>query len=756
MKNIYLSLFLVPFLAACGGGSSSSSSSNSVKSYSLDEVFSKQTISSKNSLVNLKKEDVLNGFLEFPEEQTLLDEDAIKQYLQNKYSISLKDNPSIKKSLHFTSYKFVQDNVKALECGSSINITLDKDNKVFKTYIFKIDDFNTCKRADSYFEKPRAYTASEAPSLNEGTLVSKSIKVFDPDPITSSKGQIDTATSLDSLVISDTNYFTKSVDALQKDGKVYFSNNQVKAIDIEKMQNSTQGAQEDVDNKQGVFFIDSSEDFLHVFKEKNFLDQMAFYHLSDSISYLNTLGYKNEFAIFTEPLKFDTQVSSGNESQYLSDIKVLSLGLGGLADANDADVLRHELAHAINYHIVKDFNGGDTGAIGEGFADYWAGYHSYFIQKDSDNIFEEDTVFNFDGNYGTNKAKRSLNNQDARYSIFSNYEAHTIRNGVNGDELWSTPLFQSFKQALKINGDRTYDEFNKILLESFYGLGYGIKMTQMADSIVKTALKIYPNENYASILLENFKKHKIIDTKVKYSFEKEFLDKNDTLKFTYSNKYFIDYYNLNTKFETSQLNLKKDALSNSEFLVNKEEQTTLEYEIPSSLTCSSKIDLKITNNFNYKDEKTQSDSLTYSFVYGKPSFEKLPIQRDVTIPNAKKSSNPFNPIIPTSMLFIMDNFEEVIKDDFAFILEVSSKSFADIKMQLITPANEKINLLEDESLVLKTNIKKVFTLNDKAFKNLKNKSYKGAWYLNIENKSLDNETILYRYGISKIKKYECN
>ena len=78
-----------------------------------------------------------------------------------------------------------------------------------------------------------------------------------------------------------------------------------------------------------------------------------------------------------------------------------------------------------------------------------------------------------------------------------------------------------------------------------------------------------------------------------------------------------------------------------------------------------------------------------------------------------------------------------------------------IKVELISPNKEKINLLSKEDY-LTSNIKKVFSFkNNKLLKNLINTNAKGGWYLNIENSGLDNKTVLYRYGLVKVLKYTC-
>ena len=47
-------------------------------------------------------------------------------------------------------------------------------------------------------------------------------------------------------------------------------------------------------------------------------------------------------------------------------------GDGGVDDAEDADIILHEVGHAIHDLLVPGFGGGDSRALSEGFADFWA------------------------------------------------------------------------------------------------------------------------------------------------------------------------------------------------------------------------------------------------------------------------------------------------------------------------------------------------------------------------------------------------
>lgn len=752
-------LIILPFLfISCGSDSSKNDDKTNIKTnsenISYEKIFSNNNIEKKSIFGSISKDDIVNGYLEFPKEKYLNNINEMKEYLESRYSLKLNNTPLVKKVINYTSYKFVQDNIKASECGSSINITMDKDNKVFKTYIYKIKDFSICKRAEGYIPKKRSLNLEEPPSLNKGSLVKVPVKIFLIDPLTDSEGDLEITVSIDEIKVPDSTYIIKDVDALKVGNKIYLANERVRAVDFISTQEVLDGPFIQQQNQQGVFFTENA--FTKVFFEKQFLDQMAFYHLDSSIKYLEELGYTNENAIFKEALKFDSQVYAGNKSMYKTDLKLLTYGIGGAPDASDADVIRHELAHAINFEISSDFNAGDTGAMGEGFADYWAGYYSLFEQKDKLEVFQKDIVFNFDGLYGLNKSRRSLNNKDAKYSPFAVYSAHVKVNGQSADELWSTPLFSTLKDSIDLYKEDAFDEVNTILLESFSGIGYGIKMLQMAENIVKTAKDLYPNKKYSEIFLNNFKQHNIIQDKLTYVFNNDYISKDTKLNFTYTNKYFENLNNLNLSLSSNEINIKNNIYKNSILEINSTKKSELVFDLDENLECSSQIKINISNLLNLPNQRVENNLNTKTLTYGLPIFDSMPIIVNTNIPNATKTSNLFNPLSVVPMLFTQRfTSDELISEDFAYILELSSENLSQIKVELISPNKEKINLLSKEDYI-NSNIKKVFSFkNNKLLKNLINTNAKGGWYLNIENSGLDNKTVLYRYGLVKVLKYTC-
>src|SRR5262249_13118899 len=110
-----------------------------------------------------------------------------------------------------------------------------------------------------------------------------------------------------------------------------------------------------------TFLFDRSDNDGH------FEEVMAYYHIDRAQARIQDLGFTD--------VNNRVQVANVNDfhrdnSFYSSTDKELSFGVGGVDDAEDAEVILHEYGHSIQDDQVPGFGGGDEGAMGEGFGDY--------------------------------------------------------------------------------------------------------------------------------------------------------------------------------------------------------------------------------------------------------------------------------------------------------------------------------------------------------------------------------------------------
>ena len=244
----------------------------------------------------------------------------------------------------------------------------------------------------------------------------------------------------------------------------------------------------------------------------SFNDAMTYYHIDRSQRYIQSLGFKGKKGIQFNSIEVDTNGAGGaDNSYYLPSSNRLSFGHGGVDDNEDSDVILHEYGHAINHSINRNFLGGDTGAIGEGFSDYWA--TSYRYTTPNGRTYQPGKVFSWDG---VTWGGRRLDRTNFRYSPERTYLAHRRVNGQNGDELWSTPLTQAHLELLDMGIPRK--EIDTVILEAQFGLGYGLKMSDLANATVHTAERLYPSKPHAEVFFKHFSKVNILQHFLKGTF----------------------------------------------------------------------------------------------------------------------------------------------------------------------------------------------------------------------------------------------
>ena len=113
--------------------------------------------------------------------------------------------------------------------------------------------------------------------------------------------------------------------------------------------------------------------------ERPFEEVMTYFHIDRAIGYLESLGYRGSRRIFHEPLPVDANGTEEDNSWYSPHERSLTFGLGGIDDAEDAEIILHELGHAIQDAICPGFGQSqEAAAMGEGFGDYFSA--SFFAE----------------------------------------------------------------------------------------------------------------------------------------------------------------------------------------------------------------------------------------------------------------------------------------------------------------------------------------------------------------------------------------
>lgn len=134
--------------------------------------------------------------------------------------------------------------------------------------------------------------------------------------------------------------------------------------------------------------LDSS--FNYTRSEPQFKEVNAYYHIHTFREYVNELGYEG---ISDNPVSVDARAGHADQSFFVAEDNEISLGVGGVPDGEDADVVLHEYGHALSYYASPgSFNGHESRSFEEGFCDYFACSYGRSLQPE-----RWKDLFNWDG-----------------------------------------------------------------------------------------------------------------------------------------------------------------------------------------------------------------------------------------------------------------------------------------------------------------------------------------------------------------------
>lgn len=106
-------------------------------------------------------------------------------------------------------------------------------------------------------------------------------------------------------------------------------------------------------------------------RSNDFFEQVnAYWGVTESQKYIQSLGFTN---VNNEAQQITTLGLTADNSFYDPNKDKITFGTGGVDDAEDVEVVWHELGHAIQDAQVPGFGSStEAGSIGEGFGDWWA------------------------------------------------------------------------------------------------------------------------------------------------------------------------------------------------------------------------------------------------------------------------------------------------------------------------------------------------------------------------------------------------
>jgi hypothetical protein len=195
-------------------------------------------------------------------------------------------------------------------------------------------------------------------------------------------------------------------------------------------------------------FTQSTNQFLFNRSDDGFEAANAYWHLDNSLRYINvTLGIICKPSQNGGVLRFDPHGFNGSDnSHYLTANQSLGFGEGGVDDAEDADVILHELGHGIHHWLAGGISNAD--GLSEGCGDYWAHSYSRSLNQWSSSDPEYHWMFNWDGHNPFWDGR--ITNTTMTYPGSGSY--------YDKAQIWSAALMRIYDRIGKEKTDRAFLE----------------------------------------------------------------------------------------------------------------------------------------------------------------------------------------------------------------------------------------------------------------------------------------------------------
>ena len=290
-------------------------------------------------------------------------------------------------------------------------------------------------------------------------------KVFSPNPVSSQQNQaLVDGNDADSAVPAAA---YRSVTLSDLDGSGYLKG---------KYAQLTGAKSKLAYNKNNKFEYTRANDF---FEQVN-----AYWGVTEAQKYIQGIGFNN---INNQAQKITTLGLSDDNSFYDPNKDQITFGTGGVDDAEDVEVVWHELGHAIQDAQVPGFGSTtEAGSIGEGFGDWWALIMSSRDAKDTATV-PLACIMDWDATFYSTETPHCLRRTDTELK-------YADRNGsVHHDgQIWSRALFDIYKAFGR-------DKAAKIVLEGQFSYAPSTTFAAAAKATVAAAKKLYGDADAAKV-----------------------------------------------------------------------------------------------------------------------------------------------------------------------------------------------------------------------------------------------------------------
>jgi hypothetical protein len=202
---------------------------------------------------------------------------------------------------------------------------------------------------------------------------------------------------------------------------------------------------------------------------------MVYYHIDSYQRYVQSLAFTN---LANYPLRADAHGFTNDNSAFFPDGATnsrLQFGIGGVDDAEDADVIIHEYGHALSHAgSPNTVSGNERQGLDEGLCDYFAASYSKHLST-----YRWFDVFTWDGH------NTFWDGRSAR--ITQNYNNLGTTNFYRFGELWATTL-------MEIQATTGREVLDRIQLQELYMNTSGMTLANAAQMMLDAEDLLYDGQ----------------------------------------------------------------------------------------------------------------------------------------------------------------------------------------------------------------------------------------------------------------------
>ncbi|MDX6241752.1 MAG: hypothetical protein QOG10_6576 [Kribbellaceae bacterium] len=322
----------------------------------------------------------------------------------------------------------------------------------------------------------RSLVDAKSGSVVESTVISDNIDgrgtVFDPNPVVSLKNE--TLTDQDDANTEELFPAHKNVILRNLDGNGTLEGKYVRIV-----------------KAKGGLARSANNQFLYFRDDDRFEQVMAYYQVNQTQEYIHKLGFTD---VNNESQDFKINTLRRDVSFYDPSKDAITMGTGGVDDAEDAEVIWHEYGHAIQDDIVPGYGASlQARSIGEGFGDYWAVSMSIPVSKN----FNLPCVMDWDATSYTSTVPHCRRRTDTGKTT-----ADIVGEPHRDGEIWSNALWDVSKALGR-------DKANKVILQGTFFYAPDTSFAEAARVTVQSAWLLY-GKAAASQVTTAFQARKIL------------------------------------------------------------------------------------------------------------------------------------------------------------------------------------------------------------------------------------------------------